>query len=202
MLANDNYDQTFNNFSQVPTIPYRCIDALISSQSDEAEILWKLLKYNDVDCLSKDNLTEDEKYALIWVGDSLEQNYSVFIKPLIGSAVDTALEQSQLRIYRSTETPTNKIDTTLCYEFDFITNEKDSLVRKDGILMERTDLMESMFLSIMNGRDLGVGVLVYDRILSRSCSSALAMNNSKTYFGRATVMALQYINPDTGGSCS
>ena len=203
MLSNGNSSMAFNDFSEMPYIPYKMLEALLTEESQVAQDFWKLLKYADVDALDKDNLTYDEKVELIWRGESLEQNFNVFLKPLIGSSLDTAEAQTQLRIFRFTSMPTNQFEATLTIEADFITNEKTALVYQNGMLCERTDLMESMFLNIFNGRDIGVGsgFVTFNREFSRSCNSQLNIGNSKSFYGRSLVMALEFISGESGGLC-
>ena len=203
MLSNGNSSMAFNNYAEMPQLPYKILTALLTEESEAAENFWKLLKYADVDALKKDNLTYDEKMALIWTGDSIEQNYNVFLKPLIGSSLDTAEAQTQLRIFRYTTMPTTRFEAVMTIEADFITNEKTCLVYQNGILCERTDLMEALFLDIMNGRDIeiGSGVVMFDRELSRSCNSQLNIGNSKSFYGRSLVMALEFISGESGGLC-
>ena len=203
MLANGNSSLAYNSFQEMPQMPYKIVAALLTETSKSAEDFWKLLKYTDVDALDKDNLTYDEKVALIWTGNSIEQNYNVFLKPLVGSSLDTAEAQTQLRIFRFTTMPTNQYEAIITIEADFITNEKTALVYQDGYLCERTDIMESLFLDIMNGRDIeiGSGFLVFNRELSRSCNSQLNIGNSKTFYGRSLVMALEFISGESGGIC-
>ena len=203
MLANGNSSMAYNSYKEMPQLPYKVIAALLTEESQIAEDFWKLLKYTEVDALDKDNLTYDEKVALIWTGDSVEQKYNVFLKPLIGSSMDDAEAQTQLRVFRFTTMPTNRFEAVITIEADFITNEKTALVYQNGLLCERTDLMESMFLDIMNGRDIeiGSGVVVFDRELSRSCNSQLNIGNSKSFYGRSLILALQFISGETGGLC-
>ena len=203
MLANGNNSMAFNNFAEMPQLPYKVVATLLTEESQSAEDFWKLLKYVDVDALSKPNLTYEEKVALIWTGDSLEQNYNVFLKPLIGSSLDNAEAQTQLRIFRFTTMPTNRLESVITIEADFITNEKTCLVYQNGIMCERTDLMEALFLDIMNGRDIeiGNGFVMFDRELSRSCNSQLNIGNSKSFYGRSLVMALEFISGESGGLC-
>ena len=203
MLSNNNASMAFNNYKEMPQLPYKIVTTLLTEESKAAEDFWKLLKYADVDALKKDNLTYDEKMALIWMGDSVEQNYNVFLKPLIGSSLDTAEAQTQLRIFRYTTMPTTRFEAVMTIEADFITNEKTCLVYQDGLLCERTDLMEALFLDIMNGRDIeiGSGVVMFDRELSRSCNSQLNIGNSKSFYGRSLVMALEFISGESGGLC-
>lgn len=203
MLANGNSSMAFNNYKEMPQIPYKVIATLLTDESQSAEDFWKLLKYADVDALSKPNLSYDEKLALVWNGDSIEQKYNVFLKPLVGSSLDDAEAQTQLRIFRYTTMPITRFESIMTIEADFITNEKTCLVYQNGLLCERTDLMESLFLDLMNGRDIeiGSGVVMFDRELSRSCNSQLNIGNSKSFYGRSLVMALQFISGESGGLC-
>ena len=203
MLANGNNTMAFNNFEEMPEFPYRMIEVLLKETSQDVEDFWKLLKYTDQNALKNDNLTLAEKKALIWTGDSIEQNYNIFLKPLIGSSLDSADAQTQLRLYRYNTTPTNQYEAIICFEADFITNEKTALVRRNGLLCERTDVMESLFINIMNGRDIkiGSGIFTFDRTLSRSCNSQLNISNSKSFYGRSLIMALRFVSSDSGGVC-
>ena len=203
MLANGNSSMAFNSYKEMPQLPYKVIATLLTEESQAAEDFWKLLKYVDVDALSKPNLSYDEKLALIWNGDSIEQNYNVFLKPLVGSSMDDAEAQTQLRIFRYTTMPVTRFEAVITIEADFITNEKTCLVYQDGLLCERTDLMEALFLDIMNGRDIeiGSGVVMFDRELSRSCNSQLNIGNSKSFYGRSLIMALVFISGESGVLC-
>lgn len=209
MMNNDNYDIAFNNFDEMPYLPYRILEVLMTDESQEAENLWKCLKYVDVDCLDKPNLTLKEKRDMIWSGDwkgsndSLEQNFSVFLKPYIGSAMEDAISQTQLRLFRYITLPTTQYESVICFETDFITNEKTSMIRNNGMLCEKTDYMESLYLNIFNGRDIkvGSGYLTFDKEFTRSCSSQLDISNSKNYYGRSLMMGLRYSNLQVGGDC-
>lgn len=203
MLSNNNSTNKYNNFEEMPYYPYKVVEVLLLDKSQDVEDFWKLLQYGDIDCLSKPNLTFEEKKKVVWQGDSIENEYSVFIKPMIGSSMDDAEAQTQLRLYRYNTVPDTSFTATICYEADFITNEKTSLVRKNGMLVERTDLMESIFLNFMNGRDIaiGSGFLTFDRGMSRTCKSQLDISNSKSFYGRSLIMALYYTNIDSGGVC-
>lgn len=203
MLSNGNNYQAYTSFKEVPQFPYKIIEVFLTSNEEMVEKFWKLLKYVDVDALEKPNLTYEEKIDMIWNGDSVEQKYNIFLKPLIGSSLDTAEAQTQLRLYRYTISPNTRLEAVIAFEADFITNEKTCLVYQDGILCERTDLMETMFLDIINGRDIGIGngVLTFNREMSRSCSSQLNIGNSKTFFGRSLIFALDFVDGQTGGLC-
>lgn len=203
MLANGNNSQAFVSYREVPQFPYKIVEVFLTSNNETVENFWKLLKYADVDALDKPALTYEEKVGLIWNGDSIEQKYAIFLKPMVGSAIDTAEAQTQLRLYRNTISPDTQFEAVICFEADFITNEKTSLVYENGVLCERTDLMEAMFLDIMNGRDIaiGSGVITFSRELSRSCLSKLTMGNSKTFYGRSLIFALDFVGAEIGAEC-
>lgn len=204
MLSNDNSSMAFNDFSEMPQFPYRIIEAMLMDNSIQVENFWKLLKYSTIDCLNNPNLTLKEKKDLIWTGQTMENNYSVFLKPLVGSSTDSAESQTQLRLFRYNTSPSTQLEAIICFEADFITNEKTCLVYdENGILVEKTDLMESYFLNFMNGRDIkiGSGYFTFNRELSRSCNSQLSISNSKSFFGRSLVMGLLYMNCAQGGAC-
>lgn len=195
-MNNDNKDIKYNDFKNQPLIPYKILEALLTNTSESVNRLFKLLKYNDIDCLSKPNLTLREKKALIWRGQDIEQNYNIFVKPLIGSSLVDSESQSQMRIYRYSTYPTNKIEATISIQIIFLTNEKSSLVEVDGILCERTDVMESEFLNIINGRDIsiGSGYITFDREVIRSSTSQINVSNSRSVYGRSLLIALKYTN--------
>ena len=203
MINNGNSYMVFNDFAELPQIPYKIVESLLLDNSQNAEDFWKLLKYVDVDALDKPNLTYDEKLSMIWRGESLEQNYSVFFKPLVGSSLDDAEAQTQMRLFRYTTQPIEQFEAIICFEAEFITNEKTALVYKDGILCERTDLLEVLYLGLMNGRDIsiGSGIFTFNRKFSRSCNSQLNISNSKSFYGRSIVLAILFANGESGGLC-
>lgn len=228
-IVNDNSSIAYNNFLEMPTVPYNIIEVLLGEDSDvitdemkygvptRVAELWKVLKYNTTDCLAekfdkktqklvpvKDWLTFDERKKMIWDDSKADEGKcSIFLKPLIGTSLNTAEMQTQIRLYRISVMPTTQYEAILCYEFDIITNERTCLVERNKVLVERTDLLEALILSIFNGRDIkaGSGYLTFNRELTRSCGSMLNINNSKTLYGRSIVFGLEYAIPEVGGIC-
>ena len=66
---------------------YRILEYL--ALSPKAENLWKMLKYNDYNALSKDNLSFAEKMNLVWKTGKQEQ-YSVFFTNQIDDGIAEA----------------------------------------------------------------------------------------------------------------
>ena len=149
------------------------------------------------------NLTLKEKREMIWRGEEEQNKHSIFFKPLISDSMTDSEQMTQMRIYRTVTEPTNQYSSLVLIKIELITNETTCLVRTNGKIAERTDLLESYLLNYLNGRDisLGSGVLTFDRTMSRSCNSQLNISNSKSFFGRTITLALRYSNAKTGGAC-
>lgn len=207
MISNNNTEYAFNDFSEVPVIPYKIVDALINSSSTEAENFFKCLRYSESDCLDKPNLSLSEKRKMIWspggINETQEQNFNIFLKPLIGNSLDDAEQQTQIRIYEYNILPQDKFHSVLSYAFDLITEEKTSLIYSDGILVEKTSFMQACILSIMNGRDIGIGqnYFQFSRDFNRYAGSMLNISNSKSFYGRTLIMGLLYTNLQKGAGC-
>ena len=206
MLSNGNSSLVYNNYKLMPEIPSMIINRLLSLDTTSAQNLWKLLKYVDTKPLAKNNLTLAEKRALIWSPDKVnseQQNlFNVFQKPLVSSSDNDAQSQTQLRIYRSSNTPPTNIMAVLLYQFDLITQEAHSMVYNENkTLVERTDLMEAYLLDCLNGADLSIGssFFTFSKQMSNSVGSNLEINNSKSLFGRSVRIAMKYVNTDSGG---
>jgi hypothetical protein len=179
---------SFNNFSDMPQIPYKILIHLIQNN----ENIFKLLKYNTSDALSKPNLTVAEKMALLYIDGEKENEYNIFLKPLIGDEIIKGC--SQLRLYKATMQPTDHLTALLNYEFDIICGERIGLVYDENdIPCTRIDLIEKELLNELNGLDaFGVGYFQFNKELSRACSEQLRLSNSKTFYGSSLILAVNY----------
>ena len=203
-------NQRFASFRDMPKIPNNIIVKLAMDESDDAQELWKLLKYTSTDALSKVNLSFDEKMDIVWTPERVtstrtQDTFNVFTKPLVPSSLNTSESQTQLKIYRYKNTALTQYESVLLYEFDLIVNESSCMVRTlDGILVEKTDYMEMLLINLLNGLDLGVGVnfLRFDRTMGGNCESLLNINNSKSLYGRSFLLMLRYIDNSLGGECN
>ena len=208
--ANGNNSLAYNNFREMPKIPYMIFEKLATSTSQSAENLFKALKYATVDCLSQPNLTLLEKVGLLWtpnISASEQANYNIFLKPLMPNAVDTAEQQQQLRIYRYITKPTNRLEAVMAYSFDIYTQEATCmLIDETDTMVERTDYIEACLLDVLNGTDLQVGSSFFsfctvDNMSSNTINSLLTISNSKSFYGRTLKLALRYVNAGVGGAC-
>ena len=78
----------FNRFTNLDNIEWKVIDFLVKSKSKYANYLWKVLKYNTEDCLSKEDLTEAQKRAMIYTNNGDAAGYRVFMGPFVDDAYE------------------------------------------------------------------------------------------------------------------
>jgi hypothetical protein len=193
----NNTNETVNNFVGLEEAPSRIISYLLSNNTKECEDLWKVLYYPTIDALQKDNLTLKQKRDAIWKGQPNEVDYKIFNKPVISDAMVTGEDMIQLRVFRYGSNPTDTTEAIILFEFEIYSNDKTSnIINENDVLVERTDFIENHLLSLLNGTDIGLGYgyLVFNRQLSTYSKSTMSINNSKSYYGRSFMMALQYMN--------
>jgi hypothetical protein len=203
-------EQRYASFMDMTRVPYLIIYKLAMNTDEKTEMLWKLLKYTDVNTLSKPNLTFEEKMDLVWTPEKVtstrtQDTFNVFLKPLVSASLNEATSQTQLRIYRYKTSAVNQTSSTLLYEFDVMVNEASAMVYNTNYeMIEKTDLMEALLIDIMNMTDLGVGVnfLRFTRMQGGNCESVLNINNAKSTYGRSFLLALSYIDTSLGGECN
>lgn len=178
----------FNQLTPMPFIPYKIISHL--AKDVKAEGLWKLLKYNTEDALSKPNLTLAEKMALLCRNNADQNKYSVFLTRLIEN--EQIEERTILKIYKIATIAEDRYISTCAYAFDVLTGAKSSIVDYDGIPCSRLDVMEQILVKSLNGIGVnGVGQFVCDRDLHRACGAAYGIGNNTNYEGVQVVMAVR-----------
>jgi len=191
-MANTAKNNTFNS---MPQIPYQILTYLI----DNNENLFKLLKYNSTDALQKDDLTKKEKIALLYTEVGKEDDYHIFLKPLIGEEMTDSV--TQLRLYKARITPTTNLKAVLNYEFDIVVGTKTNLVYDDnGIPCSRLDMIESEIINSLCGTSMfGVGGFQFNRELSNLCVQNTGLSNSKSFFGSSFVLACNWVEVSENG---
>ena len=76
----------FSRYSNLDNIEWKIINYLINDQSKYAEYLWKILKYDTEDCLTKPNLTKSEKMDLVYKNNGDATPFRVFMTPFVDDA--------------------------------------------------------------------------------------------------------------------
>ena len=90
---------SYATYDNLINISYKIVEILMTSP--DAEIIWKLLKYNDADAYSRPNLTLEEKSKLIYNGEAILTDYNVFFDYMMDDAEDRM--NTLLRIYPAEE---------------------------------------------------------------------------------------------------
>lgn len=182
----------FNSLSALPYIPYNILVYL--ARQDGAEDLWKMLKYNSYDALSKPNLSFEEKLKLIW-RNGPQEKYGVFLTPLIEDAICES--KCVLKIYDYYIHAKELYTSTLVYAFDFLYGGQMSLIEYDGVPVSRGDLFINIILAVLNGAEVGgIGKLIFYDDMSRYDLARATIGNSKTFTGIQLFMSVNV--GDTG----
>lgn len=181
----------FNDFNGLAQVPYKILQYLMLYGEED---IWKILKYNDEDCLSKPNLTLKEKSDLIWRNKMNEEKYRVFLKPLIGDAWTDST--TQLRLYKNAIKPFDRLKAVVLYSFEIVVGAKASMVDFNGILISRLDYLEELILKSLNGKNLGFGIaeFQFNQEVDRESQERYNINNGKTFYGSTLTMCITYSN--------
>lgn len=187
--------QQANVFATMPFIPYKIVLALM-----ENENFCKLIYYNTLDALEKQNLTTEQKRALIWDGDSNRTDeFHIFLTNVQPN--EEILERTILKLYRFDTDPENLFKATVTYKFDILFGSKIPLVLYQGVPCNRGDLLEMEIMKTLNNRDIaGVGRLQYNSDLSSLDGSYVGIGNNYTFTGLTIAMSTQILD-ERGGGC-
>ena len=178
-------DVLYNQFDLLPFIPYNIMLYLLDNEE-----IWKILKYDEYDCLDKPNLTEDEKLSMIWRGEENQQDYNVFLTTLDLDSVKDS--RTIIKLYDYMISPENHITSIVCMKFDLICLGKTGVINYKGATCNRTTVLKTLLLQALNGADVGgVGMLMFDNKLSRWCGSTQNLGNNKNAQGDSLIMALR-----------
>lgn len=152
---------SYATYQAMTNISYRIIEYLI--QSPEAEIIWKLLKYNDANAYRYPNLTREEKASLIYNGEAIQSDYNVFFDYMMDDAEDEM--KTLLRIYPAEVYPNTRVTGICTINIEVFTHSK---INHLSNYTTRVDVIVQKILEILNGKDIGgVGVMFFDNQGSR-----------------------------------
>lgn len=191
----------YNKYVGSEKAPSRIIGELIKNTTAIGNEFWKALCYDEVDCLSKENVSIKDRRKFIYKrGTNNNFNgYKIFNFPLLtDSFVDGEIENLiQLRIYQRNILPVDTTKAVVSYRFDVYTSSKlASLIDKDGDLVERTEFLITRLLDMLVGMDIGLGfdIIQFNRDLERTCRAEEIINNGKLFFARSVTIAMIYQN--------
>lgn len=172
----------YATLSLMPNISYKIIQHLMTDE--RAEMLWKLLKYQDADAWQQPNLTKEEKAALIYNGQPDQSEYSVFLDFMMDDA-DTEMK-TFLRIYPSEVYPRSRVVSICNVTFEVFTHSK---INHLSNYTTRVDDIIQTLIQVLNGTDIGgVGVLYFDN--QGSAYDKIQTIGQKPYKGKLLKMSV------------
>lgn len=144
----------YNKIPLLPYYAYNCVRHLMGANEE----IWKLLKYNDPDCLSKSNLTNSEKADLIYKGEPDESQFKVFFDEGQIDAIIT--ESTIMRIFLYSIFPENRTISTVTLAFDLFSHYRTNHMSNYAT---RTEYMSQIVLQVFNGEQIPeVGQMFFD----------------------------------------
>lgn len=168
----------YNSLSALPKSLYNILTYLVNHN----ENIWKMLKYNSYDALSKPSLTQKEKMAFLWKTGK-QEDYGVFLTNLIEDVICESKSILKIYQYYIHANPSTVLSTPV-YAFDFLYGGQMALVEQDGVPVNRGDLFINEILKTLNGKNVGgVGVLQFNDDMSRYDAARSVIGNSKTFTG-------------------
>lgn len=184
----------YNTMNVLPYLPYNIMKYLALNE----EILWKLLKYNSYDALSKPNLSFQEKMSLIWATDDKQEDYSVFFTNLVEDAIPRS--KTIMKLYKYYIDSVNVFLADVVYQIDFLYGGNMAMVEYNGIPVSRDDLLIQRVLETLNGVAVGgVGTLQFNTQMSRYSSVRTTIGNDKTFTGASLFLVVQVGGSGEGG---
>ena len=150
----------YNDFSEIPTLSYKCIKYMM----DNNELIWKLLKYTDADAWNKPNLTQEEKVSLIYAGQQDSSKYSVFMD---GKQPDVLVEEKSLvRIMPHYAKGWGRTIGYIQVSMEVFSHYK---INHMSNYQTRIDTITGELLGLFNGASIGnLGLLVFDATMDSS----------------------------------
>lgn len=222
-MFTDDYNTSnnaFNRFVNLDSIEDRIIYYLISDKGKSEEQLkhihtiWRLLKYNDIDCLidTKHTLPKLKEIAKFIDNGTVEQSDKKIFRYAFIEDVFTD-QTAMIRVYIDSITPTNHLISVVNIGIDLLIHNKISNVTNPlhdntgdlynlteenleiglsiGMKNRATVLLKSV-LALLNGADIaGVGALQFNQNLNRFNQSRLGLWNNRNYYGHKLIISCQ-----------
>jgi len=159
--------QEYATFDSYPQFSYGIIKHLLSSP--DAEMMWKILKYNTNNPYKEVNLTKAEKSALIYDGSADPTSFRLFIDQGMEDVVDSVM--TLMRIYPLIILPKNYTNGIASINFEIYSHAKTNTMINH---QTKIDTLVQILIKALNGQDIGgigtlffnSGVSGYDKIVA------------------------------------
>ena len=177
---NDYQKESYNKLELLPELPYKILERLMTDS--KAELMWKLLKYNENDAYLKPNLTLKEKSALIYNGEGDLSNYNVLLDPYDDET--TVHQKTFLRVYNGNNYPEDHIKSIQEVVFEVYCHPALTTLKN---YQNRIDAIIQCIFEAINGADTGgLGHLFYNNSSRASCK--IWAIGTKPYKGKYFVL--------------
>jgi len=160
-MSTDYSADSYNKYDQLPLLSYNCISYML----DNNELIWKLLKFNTADAWDQDDLTRVEKSALIYAGQSNQNDFRVFMD--VGADDAVKEEMCILRITPIELSPTNHIIGKVTMGFECYCHYG---INHLSNYSTRLNTIAQQIIEVFNGKEVGgLGKLYFDARASSRC---------------------------------
>jgi hypothetical protein len=177
--------EAYNVYQGLDSIPYKVIEHLFLNQ--EADIIWKLLKYNSSDAWSKPTLTPSEKAGLVYNGEEISTPYCVFRDSF--SDDGTSEQKTFLRIYTHTIIPESRTTGIVNLCFEVYTHTK---INHLSNYKQRVDMIIQALLKVFQDSEIGGAGSFYFNA-DRSYLNSIKIIASKFYQGKSLIMGVNMV---------
>jgi len=180
----DTRQENYNKFLALPIVPYKIISHLLTND----DYIWKLIFYNSADAWmdSKQNLTSDQKAALIYDGVKPINDCRIFMD----TGADDAwhVESTQLRISVTEAVPTNYVYGSLYIAFEIYTHYSINTL---SCYQPRNLTIAQRLMEVFNGCDVeGIGRVFFDARATNKARLTLAYG-AIPYKGLSIIMGVK-----------
>lgn len=207
-MSNAFYSESaYNRLTNLDNIEYKIVDFLARSDSKYANYLWKILKYDDQDCLSRENLSYKDKMELLYTNNGESTQSRVFMTPYVDDSWDE--QTSHLHIFVNRVFPTNHLTSKVEVCFEIIVHNKIGVIfgdasefnpesnpveLKDGqpviLYKNRASEMLKDIVATLNGAMVnGVGMFQFNMELSPEERASSTVWNGKKFYGYKLTMS-------------
>lgn len=196
----------YNRYTNLDGVEWRIIDFLINSTDTHAESLWKMLKYNTIDCLSQPSVPIKERRAMVYKDDGVSDDKNVFMMPYVNDS--WTAQSARLDVFVDRIVPVNQVYSQVNIGFEIIVHNKINNIKNnaneisnpnpgefnndDELVIKyksRATSLLAALLAELNGRDVaGVGTLQHNTQINSYSLTRYQMFNNKDYYGFYTVM--------------
>ena len=188
-IINTEQNKLFNKFTTLPYIPYNIILELTKNDN-----IFKILKYSDYDCLSKPNLSLNDKIKMIWKNQDNQEDYNIFLSRTMENMILEA--KTILRIYKYDDIPVDCVKGLVTYEIDILYGDKIAMIDYNGVPCNRGDVLQTEILQTLNGCYVNglISELQYNRQMSRTSKGMTGLNMQNKYLGQSMILVGQISN--------